>query len=98
MQGNVALSILLGIGLAGVNVALSLAYMKKAVRPPSAQFVAAVFKGMGLRMVGLLGTLILVFLLLPVHAVAFAASFLAVAVIGLVVEVRILMCANEANR
>lgn len=98
MQGNIALSIVLGIGLAGANVALSIAYMKKAMHAPSARFVGAIFKGMGLRMVGLLGTLILVFLLIPVHAIAFAVSFLLVAVLGLVVEVRILVRSNQTDR
>ena len=97
MEGNIALSIVLGIGLAGANVAISIAYMKNAMRAPAARFVGAIFKGMGLRMVGLLGTLILVFLLIPVHAVSFAVSFLAVAIVGLAVEVRILLRSNRAN-
>lgn len=91
MHGDVLLSIALGIGLAGANIALSFFYMKKAMREPSARFVGAIFKSMGLRMAGLLGTLILVFLLIPVHAIAFAVSFLAVALIGLVAEVRLLL-------
>jgi hypothetical protein len=98
MQSNIVLSIVLGIGLAGANVALSVAYMKKAMHAPSARFVGAVFKGMGLRMVGMLGTLILVFLTIPVHALSFAVSFLIVAVVGLVVEVRILMRAAQADQ
>jgi len=95
MQGNFVLGIALGIGLAGANFAISIVYMKKAMRAPSAQFIGAVFKGMGLRMVGLLGTLILVFLLVPVHALAFSVSFLSAVAIGLVVEVLILLKANR---
>lgn len=90
MQGNLMLSIALGIGLAGANIVLSIAYAKKAMRAPSARFVGTIFKGMGLRMVGVLGALILVFLFIPIHAISFAVSFLAVALIGLVVEVRML--------
>lgn len=90
MQGSLTLSIALGIGLAGINVALSIAYAKKAIRAPSARFVGTIFKGMGLRMAGVLGTLILVFLFIPVDAISLAASFLTVALIGLVVEVRML--------
>ena len=97
MQSNIVLSIALGIGLAGANVVLSIAYMKKAMHVPSAQFVGAIFKGMGLRMVGLLGTLILAFLLIPVHAISFAVSFLVVALIGLAVEVRILLRSKRAE-
>ena len=98
MQGNIALSIVLGIGLAGANIALSTVYLRKAMRAPSAQFVGAVFKGMGLRMVGLLGTLILVFLLVPVHAMAFALSFLTVTIVGLAVEVRMLLRTSRPSR
>ena len=94
MQGSLTLSIILGVGLAGANIVLSIVYAKRAMRAPSARFVGAVFKSMGLRMVGMLATLILVFLLIPVHAVAFAVSFLSVALIGLVIEVRILMRAT----
>lgn len=97
MHGNITLSIMLGIGLAGANVAISIAYMKKAMRAPAAQFVGAIFKGMGLRMVGLLGTLIFVFLLIEVHAISFAVSFLAVAMVGLAVEVRILLRSDRAK-
>ena len=97
MQGNIAFSIVLGLGLAGANIALSFAYMKKAMRAPSAQFVGALFKSMGLRMFGLLSTLILVFLLVPVHALAFAAAFLVVALVGLAVEVRMLVRASRTE-
>ena len=91
MQGSLTLGIALGVGLAGAYIAISIASAKRAMRAPSARFVGAVFKGMGLRMAGMLATLILVFLLVPVHAVAFAVSFLSVALVGLVIEVRMLM-------
>jgi hypothetical protein len=91
MPSNVALSILLGIVLAGGNVAVTFAQTRKALRAPSSRFVGAIFAGMGLRMIGVLGTLIVVFLLVPVDAVSFAIAFLAVALVGLVVEVRMLV-------
>lgn len=95
MQGNLTLSIILGIGLAGANIALSFAYAKRALKAPSAQFVYVVFKGMAIRMFGMLGTLILVFLLVPVHAIAFAASFLSIALIGLMLEVRMMLKSTQ---
>lgn len=98
MHSSLVLSIVLGVSLAGANFALSFLYMKKAMREPSARFVGAVFKGMGLRMVGVLGTLILVFVLIPVDAVAFSISFLAVVLIGLAVEVVLLMRMNRSGR
>jgi hypothetical protein len=85
----------LGISLAGANFALSYFYMKKAMRGPSARFVGAVFKGMGLRMIGVLGMLILVFLFIPVDVVAFSISFLTVVLIGLAVEAVLLMRVNR---
>jgi hypothetical protein len=94
MQGSLTLGIALGVGLAGANIALSIIFARKAMRAPSARFVGAVFKSMGVRMAGMLATVILVFLFIPVDPVAFAVSFLSVAIIGLVIEVRMLLRAT----
>lgn len=90
-EGNVVLSALLGVGLAGSTIVWSIFSMRRAMKAPGARFVAIVFRGMALRMVSMLASLIAVFLLLPVHPLAFASAFLVVAAIGLVVEVRALM-------
>ena len=90
-EGNVVLSALLGVGLAGSTIAWSIHSMRSAMKAPGARFVATIFRGMALRMASMLATLIAVFLLLPVHALAFAGAFLVVAMIGLAIEVRTLM-------
>lgn len=90
-EGNEVLSALLGVGLAGSTIAWSIFSMRRAMKAPGARFVAIVFRGMALRMAAMLAGLIAVFLLLPVHAPAFAGAFLIVAVAGLIIEVRTLI-------
>ena len=90
-EGNVVLSALLGVGLAGSTIAWSIASMRRAMKAPGARFVAIIFRGMALRMAAMLASLIAVFLLLPVQPLAFSGAFLVVAIIGLAVEVRTLM-------
>jgi len=96
-EGNVVLSALLGVGLAGSTIAWSVYSMRRAMKAPGARFVAIVFRGMALRMASMLACLIAVFLLLPVHPLAFAGAFLIVAAIGLVVEVRTLIRVGKAD-
>jgi len=90
-DGNVVLSALLGVGLAGSTIAWSIVSMRRAMSAPGARFVAIIFRGMALRMFTMLAALIVVFLVFPVQPVAFAGSFLIVAVIGLVIEIRALL-------
>ena len=90
-EGNVILSALVGVVLAGSTIAWIIHSMRRAMKAPGAQFVAIVFRGMALRMVTMLAALIAVFLLLPVQPLAFAGSFLVVALVGLAIEVRTLM-------
>lgn len=97
-DGNVVLSALLGVGLAGSTVAWSIVSMRRAMKAPGARFVALVFRGMAIRMFTMLACLIAVFLLLPVHAPAFAGGFLVVAVAGLALEVRTLLRAPQGGK
>ena len=87
MDGKVILSLLLGAGLASINILFSLTALRRLVGAASSDFLVGMFRGMLFRMAGVLAAFVAVLWLVPVDIPVFAVSFLSVVILGLVVEV-----------
>ena len=77
----------LGIGIGLLYSAASLLINRYAMRQEQRLFLLLVLGGMVVRMLVVLLVVVLVLLLLPVEQIPFIASFLAVFLIGMIVEV-----------
>lgn len=91
MDGTLALSIVLGLGLAAANGIASIVVLRRAAELPMASFIRRVFGSLGLRMFVLFIVVALILWQVQVHPLGFAFAFIGGLVIALVVEMWIVL-------
>ena len=90
MEEDFWLSAILGSGIGGIYILLSVISHRLALKKETQPFMLIVFGGMAIRLFVTVAAIALIFALVPVAKAVFLTAFLCIFLVGLVVEIWIL--------